>query len=230
VPLLNSSGLVPSANGGASTGDVKFNMGTSLAGWVLCAGTIGDAASNATNRANADTSALFTLLWTVGSDTTLPIYTSGGILSTRGGSAAIDFAADKAVSVPDLRGRVVAGLDNMVLGAAGRLTSTTMTPAGNTTAATGGAQTHTPTLTAQSMTIAQIAGAFTVSATGNAAASAAEVAAAVSGTGASSVSHDHAVTATGSTTGGSITGQVSGSTDSVITVQPTLVMNAFIKL
>ena len=45
-------------------------------------------------------------------------------------------------NVPDLRGRVVAGLDNMGGSAATRLTSTTMTPDGNTRGATGGTQTH----------------------------------------------------------------------------------------
>jgi microcystin-dependent protein len=46
-------------------------------------------------------------------------------------------------NVPDLRGRVPAGKDNMGGSAASRLTSTTMTPDGNTLAATGGAQTIT---------------------------------------------------------------------------------------
>jgi microcystin-dependent protein len=46
-------------------------------------------------------------------------------------------------NVPDLRGRVPAGKDNMGGSAASRLTSTTMTPDGNTLGATGGAQTVT---------------------------------------------------------------------------------------
>jgi len=45
-------------------------------------------------------------------------------------------------NVPDLRGRVIAGRDDMGGTAAGRLTSTVMTPDGNTAGATGGAQTH----------------------------------------------------------------------------------------
>ena len=47
-------------------------------------------------------------------------------------------------NVPDLRGRVVAGVDNMNGSAAGRLTNTVLT-ASNTIGATGGAQTHTLT-------------------------------------------------------------------------------------
>lgn len=48
-------------------------------------------------------------------------------------------------SLPDLRGRVAAGLDFSVSGIAGRLTGTTMTPGGTTLGATGGAQTQTLT-------------------------------------------------------------------------------------
>jgi len=46
-------------------------------------------------------------------------------------------------NLPDMRGRVAAGADNMGGSAAGRLTSTTMSPNGNTLGATGGTQTHT---------------------------------------------------------------------------------------
>jgi len=46
-------------------------------------------------------------------------------------------------NLPDMRGRVAAGADNMGGSAAGRLTSTTMSPDGNTLGATGGTQTHT---------------------------------------------------------------------------------------
>lgn len=48
-------------------------------------------------------------------------------------------------TVPDLRGRVIAGKDNMGGSAASRLTSTTMTADGVTMGAVGGAQTHTLT-------------------------------------------------------------------------------------
>jgi microcystin-dependent protein len=45
-------------------------------------------------------------------------------------------------NVPDLRGRVVAGKDDMGGSAAGRLTSTTISPNGTTLGASGGQQTH----------------------------------------------------------------------------------------
>jgi microcystin-dependent protein len=48
-------------------------------------------------------------------------------------------------AVPDLRGRVVAGVDNMGGTAASRLTSTTITGGGDANGEVGGAQTHTLT-------------------------------------------------------------------------------------
>jgi len=87
-----------------STGDVKLTMKTAAdAGWVLCNdGTIGDASSGGTTRANADCQALFTLLWTNVSNTWAPV--SGG----RGGSAAADWAAHKTISLTKTLGRALA--------------------------------------------------------------------------------------------------------------------------
>jgi microcystin-dependent protein len=48
-------------------------------------------------------------------------------------------------NLPDVRGRVLAGKDDMGGSSASRLTATTMTPDGNTLGASGGAQTHTLT-------------------------------------------------------------------------------------
>lgn len=50
-------------------------------------------------------------------------------------------------NIPDGRGRVRAGLDNMGGSAANRLTSTTVSPDGNTLNASGGEQTHLLTIT-----------------------------------------------------------------------------------
>ena len=75
-------------------------------GWVLATGgTIGNASSGATARANSDTQNLFILLWNAISNTYAAV--SGG----RGASAAADFAANKTITLPDLRGRVSAGLN-----------------------------------------------------------------------------------------------------------------------
>lgn len=72
---------------------------TAPTGWLLIDGkTIGSAASGATARANADTLALYTLLWDF-SAAAVPIFTSTGAASTRGASAADDFAADKRLAL-----------------------------------------------------------------------------------------------------------------------------------
>jgi microcystin-dependent protein len=128
-------------------GTMKDYLGASAPrGWVLASGrTIGNASSGGTERANADTLELFTLLWTDYSDAILPIFTSAGAGSTRGANAAADFAANKRMSLPDLRGRGTIGKDDMGGSAANRVTSTTVTPNGTTLGATGGAQTHTLT-------------------------------------------------------------------------------------
>jgi microcystin-dependent protein len=116
---------------------------TAPTGWVLANGnTIGNVASSATLRANADTATLFALLWDSFTNTQLPIQDSAGTPTTRGANAAADFAANKRLPVPDMRGRVPAGNDTMGASAASRLTSTVMTPNGNTMGATGGVQTY----------------------------------------------------------------------------------------
>ena len=108
------------------TGSIMPYAGsTSPSGWLLCSGlTIGNAASGGTARANADTQVLFEQLWNSFSNTELPIFTSAGAVSTRGVSASADFAANKRLTIPDLRGRAVAGKDNMGGTAANRLAST----------------------------------------------------------------------------------------------------------
>ena len=94
------------------TGDIKFGLYSSApAGWVkMNGGTIGNASSGAT-RANADTSALFAVLWALNA-TDSPILTSAGAGSTRGASAAADFAANKRLTVPDARGEFLRGWDD----------------------------------------------------------------------------------------------------------------------
>lgn len=75
-------------------------------GWVRCNGrTLGSGSSGATERANADAQALFLHLWTA--DATLTV--SGG----RGASAAGDWAANKAIALPDYRDRIAIGLGGM---------------------------------------------------------------------------------------------------------------------
>ncbi|MCY1741152.1 hypothetical protein [Ensifer sp. SL37] len=102
-----TAGVVPT---GAVAG---FRMTTPPTGWIKeNGGTIGSAASGATNRANADTQALFTLLWTNFDQTALPIQNSSGAVTTRGASAAADFAAAKRMPLFDSRSRFLRGADD----------------------------------------------------------------------------------------------------------------------
>lgn len=115
-------------------------------GYVLESGrTIGSALSGGTERANADTEALYTLLWNSSTNTELPIQDSAGTPTTRGASASLDFQANKRLPLPDGRGRVHAGKDNMGGSTAGRLTVATFL---GTTQFNANGTTETHTLTA----------------------------------------------------------------------------------
>lgn len=96
------------------TGAVKgFRRKTAPTGWVKeSGGTIGSVSSGATARAHADTLDLFTLMWTEFTNTELPIQTSAGAASTRGASAAADFAANKRMPLFDSRSRFHRGADD----------------------------------------------------------------------------------------------------------------------
>lgn len=133
--------LPAAAASSVPTGVVEDYVGLSApSGYVMLSGrTIGDASSSATERANADTAALFTLLWNSLADAQAPV--SGG----RGANAAADYAAHKRITLPDARGRVIAGLDNMGGTTASRLTSSGSGITGTTLGASGGSETHTLT-------------------------------------------------------------------------------------
>lgn len=80
-------------------------------GWVARIGqTIGSATSGATERAHADTEALFTKIWGETTNADYPIQNSSGAATTRGVSAAADFAADKRMPLPDGRDMFDVGL------------------------------------------------------------------------------------------------------------------------
>lgn len=85
--------IIDSVRKTAPTGYLKMN-----------GGTIGSAASGGTLRANADTLALYTFLWTDYDNSLLPIQTSTGTLSSRGVSAVSDFNANKRLPLHDVRG------------------------------------------------------------------------------------------------------------------------------
>jgi microcystin-dependent protein len=121
------------------TGVMKAYVGTTApTGYVRANGrTIGNAASSATERANADTANLYTLLWNSYSDSVCAVSTG------RGASAAADYAANKTIALPDLRGRAMFGLDDMGATAASRLG--TIITGQTTNGSSGGTETVTLT-------------------------------------------------------------------------------------
>jgi hypothetical protein len=121
---------------GFTTGDVKLTIKTTAdAGWVMMNdGTIGNAASGGTTRANADTLPLFTLLYNNTADADCAV--SGG----RGANAAADYAANKTIALPKALGRALAGA-----GAGSGLTSRALAKAAGAEDAINVAHTHTIT-------------------------------------------------------------------------------------
>ena len=100
---------------GWETGDYRISSRatTSLPGWVkVDDGTIGNAASGGTTRANADTADLFAHLWNTFSDAICPVSTGRGV------TAAADFAAVKTIKLSAMLGRAL-----VVAGAGSGLTS-----------------------------------------------------------------------------------------------------------
>lgn len=135
----SGTGVAPSVDATTifQTGDTLWlDVQGIRTGWVRDNGrTIGNASSGATERANSDTSALFAFLW---GRTDCPI--SGGI----GANAAADFAANKTLTLPDKRGYVPGGLDDMGNSAAGRYVNVPVVSGAVTTAGSIlGEATHT---------------------------------------------------------------------------------------
>lgn len=128
-----------------STGDIKWRPQEDvLDGWVRLNGrTIGNAASGATERAADDAQPLYVYLWNNFTNTKCPV------LGGRGPNAASDFAANKPLTVLDMRGRIEVGRDNMSGGAAGRILSSNIASTPDTVdtgGATGGEANHQLTI------------------------------------------------------------------------------------
>lgn len=95
-----------------TTGDVKLTLKTVAdSTWVMMNdGTLGDASSGA-SYAIATTANLFTLLYNNTTDSNCPLFTSGGVGTTRGaqGTAATAYANHCRLSLPKVLGRALAG-------------------------------------------------------------------------------------------------------------------------
>jgi len=108
---------IPQVENGFSTGELNFGFFTTAkSGWVMFDDkSIGSLSSGATGRANDDTEALFLLLWSALANAQAPV--SGG----RGVSAEADWAADKTLTLPRGLGRAIA-----LAGSGSGLTSRTL--------------------------------------------------------------------------------------------------------
>jgi microcystin-dependent protein len=191
-----------------TTGDVKLTIkNVADPGWVLMNdGTIGNAASGATTRANADTEALFTLLWNNTTDANCPV--SGG----RGASAAADFAANKTIALPKALGRALA-----VYGSGAGLTSRSLAQALGSEDAVLVSHNHTATVDDPGHTHLVKYQGVGVTAGGS-------VINEIRESGLSSVNTEN------STTGISVSVNTSGVSGSQANMQPTVFLNDMIKL
>jgi hypothetical protein len=122
------------------TGDIKARFGTgTLDGFVRCNGnTIGNTGSTASELAAPAAHFLFVYLW---GTNVLPLFTSAGGAATRT-DAESDWTALKKIQLPDIRGRAIAGLDDMGGGAAGRLTAAFWGANATILGNAGGAENH----------------------------------------------------------------------------------------
>ena len=190
------------------TGDVKASYATALDGWILASGlSIGSPTSGATGRANADVLALYTLLWNNLTNTYLPIQDAYGTPTTRGVSAAADYAANKRLPLPDLRGSALVGADNMGGTSANRITNAGSGIVGSSLGARGGSETKvliTANLPSHSHNYDRTAITAASAATGT------------------DVAIPNALVST--------TTNAVGSATPVVTVQPSVITNYFIKL
>lgn len=120
-------------------------------------GTIGNAASGATNRANTDTAELFAFYWRLTSNTDYQIQDSAGVPTTRGASAEADFNANKRFPLPNIQDgdALIAAVSSAVLS---RTVGANLTHTHAGTTDTAGDHNHTYTFNAD--TFAASAGSF----------------------------------------------------------------------
>lgn len=208
-----------------ATGDFKdvYNTGI-LTGFVRCNGrTIGSATSGGTERANADTSALFSFLWNA--DANLAV--SGG----RGASGAADFAANKTITLPDCRGRGRSALADMGNTDSGRISTTYFGCTGLVLGCVGGSEStvlltaNLPPYTPTTASVTGGAASFAFTSNGNYATGGATTA--VSGITSSGGGTTVATTFTQPTV---VMNAQGGTSTPHRTVQPTILVTTYIKL
>lgn len=111
--LLDSINILISARQTPS-GMISYWSGSTVpTGWLELNGmTIGNGSSGASALASATAENLYLHLWASFDETILSIFTSGGSTTTRGASAAADFAAGKRLALFDARGEFFRGWDH----------------------------------------------------------------------------------------------------------------------
>lgn len=99
LEFTGSGGIRATQSAIFTSGDFKMTLASSApTDWLLMnGGTIGDATSGGTLRANADCATLFAFLWDNLANAQAAVSTG------RGANAAADFAAHKTITVPDMR-------------------------------------------------------------------------------------------------------------------------------
>ena len=137
LPVLSStaggSGTSVDPDSVFRTRDIKIRFDDQpRAGYVRLNGrTIGSATSGATERANADTQSLYEELWSFAN-----ISVSGG----KGANAAVDFAANKPLVLPNVAGKLLAAMDDLGAGAQAVITEGVLGSDPAEPGASGGAQ------------------------------------------------------------------------------------------
>lgn len=143
VPIIGPSG---GGGGGGppidpnalkTTGEVMFRFDNQpFAGYVRVNGrTIGSATSGATERANADTQPLFNHLW--------PFTRITLVGGAKGATAAVDWAANRQLTLPNMAGRAIVAADDLGAGVQNIISAATIA-AGTPTdvGSTGGTERH----------------------------------------------------------------------------------------
>lgn len=137
--VIGPSGASGGGGGGVdpdavlATGDIKTRYGTgTLTGFVRCNGnSIGN--SGGTEAFGSQCQALFEYLWQFSNIT---------LNTGKGASANADWLANRLLNLPDLRGRTIAGMDDMGATAAARLTASGLGVAGTTVGNASSAETQ----------------------------------------------------------------------------------------
>jgi len=130
-------GALSWSSGSLPTGIVcPYYGNTAPSGWVIADGsTVGSTSSSAVNASDTNIS-LFFHLWNTFSNAEAPV------AEGRGASASVDWNADKSITLPDLRGRTIFGIETDTDNSTNRIIATEVTTGDNASvSSTGGSST-----------------------------------------------------------------------------------------